>query len=241
MSSPTIISAYDPGFHNADLNKTVSRLDTEAQWKDLSTIMLTPASSDIPTRVVASWLGLIKPPNNKNTHLFAIGTEVGKAYSMMIESILNHPELSTWKYILCIEHDNAPPQDGLIKLHAQMEEHPEYAAIGGLYFTKGAGGVAQIWGNPKEHPINFRPQLPDPNGGLVECNGTGMGFTIFRLSMFKDKKLRRPWFETVASTERGVGTQDLYFWTDARKQGYRCAIDCSVKIGHFEKSTDTMW
>jgi len=99
--------------------------------------------------------------------------------------------------------------------------------------------VAQIWGDPKD-ALNFRPQLPDPNGGLVECCGTGMGFNLWRLQMFKDPKLRRPWFKTIADAT-GVGTQDLYFWSDARKKGYRCAVDCSVKIGHYEKETDVTW
>jgi hypothetical protein len=60
-----------------------------------------------------------------------------------------------------------------------------------------------------------------------------MGFNIWRLNMFKDEKLRKPWFKTVADST-GLGTQDLYFWGDARKYGYRCAIDCSVKVGHYD-------
>ena len=74
--------------------------------------------------------------------------------------------------------------------------------------------------------------MPDPNGGLVEACGTGMGFNVFRLDMFKDERLRRPWFKT--QTENGVSTQDLYFWSDARKYGYRCAIACDVKVGHYD-------
>jgi hypothetical protein len=67
-----------------------------------------------------------------------------------------------------------------------------------------------------------------------------MGFNLWRLSMFKDKKLRKPWFKTVAGKD-GVGTQDLYAWGDFRKHGYRCAIDCSVKVGHYDFAADIMW
>ena len=88
--------------------------------------------------------------------------------------------------------------------------------------------------------MNFRPQAPDPNGGLVECWGTGMGFNLFRIKMFKDKKLRKPWFKTVADNT-GIGTQDLYFWSDARKNGYRCAIDCDVKVGHYDAQNNIMY
>lgn len=240
-SEPKLISSYDPGFHNRNMESTVVRLNRESQWKDLSCIILIPASGKISTRVVSSWLGLIKPPNNKCHHIFSVEAEVGEAYNSMLQAILNDSNLSQWKYVLCMEHDNSPPGDGLVKLLTQMEAHTEMAAIGGLYFTKGFGGVAQIWGNPSEE-VNFRPQLPDSKGGLIECCGTGMGFTVFRLEMFKDSRLRRPWFKTLNGSEgQGVGTQDLYFWGDARKFGYRCAVDCSVKVGHYDADSDMMW
>ena len=133
--------------------------------------------------------------------------------------MLSHPDLSTWEWILCVEQDNAAPPDGLLKLIARMEEHPELSAISGLYWTKGpgsdgmsGGGVPQIWGSvaPGE-PLNFRPQPPRP-GELVECMGIGQGFGLFRLAMFKDTRLRRPWFVTQKGAG-GVSTQDLYFWT----------------------------
>ena len=45
--------------------------------------------------------------------------------------------------------------------------------------------------------VNYRPQSPDVNGGLVECYGTGMGFNIWRLAMFKDARIKKPWFKTL--------------------------------------------
>lgn len=229
--TPQIISSYDGGRHNADLEQTISRLSSEGGYKDLSCIQIVPCFGSIPTRAVASWLNLYPAPNAKFVRLFAVGMEVGHAFSACIESILANPGLNSYKYLLTLEHDNIPPPDGLVKLLQQMEAHPEYACIGGLYFTQGPGGCAQIWGDPKDPVLNFRPQLPRP-GELVECCGTGMGFNVWRLDMFKDERLRRPWFKT--QTEGGVSTQDLYFWGDARKYGYRCAIDCNVKVGHYD-------
>jgi hypothetical protein len=229
---PQIISSYSGGEHSADLSQTISRLKKDRSYKDMSCIQIVPAFGSIPTKAVAAWMNMYSPPNAKFVRLFAVGMEVGQAFSSAIESILANPDLSNYKYILTLEHDNIPPPDAIVKLLARMEDHPEYSAIGGLYFTQGPGGCAQIWGDPKDPVTNFRPQLPDLNGGLVECCGTGMGFNAFRLDMFKDEKLRRPWFKT--NTENGVGTQDLYFWADARKYGYRCAIDCSIKVGHYD-------
>lgn len=231
---PQIVMPDFSGHHNADIKASFDRLTLEAGYKDLSTVMLVPAFGSIPTKVVASWMNMFSPPNGKFLRMWALGLEVGQAFSISIEQILAHPELSKFKYLLTVEHDNCPPADGLVKLLQRMEAHPEFACIGGLYYTKGHGGVPQIWGDPKDPVINFRPQRPDPNGGLVECCGTGMGFNLWRLDMFKDEKLRKPWFKTVAESGVGVGTQDLYFWGDARAKGYRCAIDCSVRVGHYD-------
>jgi hypothetical protein len=223
--------APDIGKHNANLEDTIARVKDSAAWKKLDTIILIPAAGTIPTKVVASWWNMYAPPNNGLYRIFAVGMEVGEAYSQAIEGILANETLSKFPYILTMEHDNIPPPDGLVKLLQRMEQHPEYDCIGGLYFTKGECGVPQIWGDPRDVTTNFRPQ-PPRMGELVECCGTGMGFNLWRTDMFKDGDLRRPWFKT--QTEGGVATQDLYFWGDARKHGYRCAVDCAVPVGHYD-------
>jgi hypothetical protein len=223
--------AVDYGKHNQDLQASITRVKGTAAWKKLDTIVIIPAAGTVPTKAVASWMNLYSPPNNQLFRLWAIGMEVGEAYSQAIQNILDHPDLSKFKYILTIEHDNIVPPDGLIKLLERMEAHPEYDCIGGLYWLKGEGGHAQIWGDPRDPATNFRPQPPIP-GQLVECCGTGMGFNLWRLSMFADPDLRRPWFKT--QTEGGIATQDLYFWADARRHGYRCAVDCSIHVGHYD-------
>ena len=233
-NKPQLVVTDMTGVHNSDLDASRARLIKDGSWKQQRIVVILPAADLIAAKVALSHWSLAFPPNNGVQRILAQGMEVGEAYSRAIEGVLEHPQLHDWEYVLTIEHDNTPPGDGVIKLVAQMEQHPEFACIGGLYFTKGPGGVAQIWGDPKDPVLNFRPQLPDPAGGLVECCGTGMGFNLFRLSMFKDPKLRRPWFKT--QTDGGVSTQDLYFWGDARKHGYRCAIDCSIKVGHYDYS-----
>jgi hypothetical protein len=228
------------GLLNGDLTGTSARLIKGGSWKKQRVVVVIPAGDSIPAKVALSHWNLIFPPNQGVVRILAQGMEVGEAYSAAIEQILGHPDLTDWDYLLTLEHDNLPPQDGLLKLLERMEAHPEFACIGGLYFTKGEGGVAQIWGDVQDPIVNFRPQPPDVNGGLVECHGTGMGFNLWRLGMFKDERLRKPWFKTVAGKE-GVGTQDLYFWGDARKYGYRCVVDCSVKVGHYEVGRDIVW
>lgn len=227
------------GAHNKDLEHTAARIMTGGSWKRQRIIVILPADTLIPAKVALSHWNLIFPPNNGVVRILAQGMEVGDAYSQAIDQVLSHPDLSKWEYILTLEHDNMPPQDGVVKLVGQMEAHPELSCIGGLYFTKGEGGVAQIWGDPKDPILNFRPQVPVPEQ-LIECCGTGMGFNLWRMEMFKDSRLRKPWFKTIAGKD-GVGTQDLYAWGDFRKFGYRCAIDCSIKVGHYDHVSDMVW
>lgn len=232
--NPQII-VPDTGYHNQDITAAINRLEAEGAYADLSSVLLIPAFGAVPTKVVSSWWNSYFPPNQQVYKVFAVGMEVGEAFTRAIEHILKDPTLGKCKYLLTVEHDNIGPPDGFVKLLAQMHRHPEYAAIGGLYWTKGFGGVPQIWGDPKDPALNYRPQRPDASGGLVECNGTGMGYNAWRLDMFRDDRLRKPWFKTTNGSE-GVGcqTQDLYFWSDAKKHGYRCAIDCNIKVGHYD-------
>lgn len=236
---PQLLSQDFGGAHNADIGHTAARLLQGGSWKRQRIIVILPADAMIPAKVALSHWNLAFPPNNGVLRILAQGMEVGDAYSTAIEQITNNSELAQWEYILTLEHDNMPPPDGVIALVKQMEVHPEFSCIGGLYFTKGEGGVAQIWGDPKDPVLNFRPQVPR-QGELVECCGTGMGFTLWRLAIFHDKRLRRPWFKTLSGKD-GTSTQDLYAWSDFRKYGYRCAIDCDVKVGHYSVQEDIVW
>jgi hypothetical protein len=239
MTQQAQIVSYDFGRHNTDFDASRGRILQGASWKKQRVIVMIPSAAMMPAKVALSHWNLIFPPNQAVYRMLCLGMEVGDAYSQAIEQVLAHPDLSQWEYILTVEHDNVPPPDGVLKLIEKMDRHPEYGCIGGLYWTKGEGGVPQIWGDPKDPVLNFRPQPPQPNT-LQECCGTGMGFNLWRVSMFKDARLRKPWFKTIAGVE-GVGTQDLYAWGDFRKHGYRCAIDTSVLVGHYDHAQDICW
>ena len=237
---PEIIIGVDPGRHNQDIENTLKRLEKDGAYKDMSTILIIPCIGSVPVKVVSAWWNMYFPPNQKVIKMYPTGMEVGAAYSECIDMILNNPDLSKYKYIMTLESDNVPQPDAACRLLQRMEAHPEYACIGGLYYTKGEGGVPQIWGDINDPVLNFRP-VPPKVGELVECCGTGMGCNIFRLDMFRDERLRKPWFKTTSSATEGCYTQDLYAWTDFRTNGYRCAIDCSVLVGHWDETNQIMW
>lgn len=236
---PQIIIESRAGVHNTS-PETQDRLIKGNTYKDLSTICIVPTRGVIPARVVQSWMAFISPMNQKFTRIFVIGMEVGEAYSSAIAQILEHPELSKWKYLLTLEEDNIPPPDGLLKLYENIEK---YAAVGGLYWTKGEGGQPMIYGEGKDGDLHFRPQLPVQE--IQECDGLGMGFTLFDMNIFKDPRIEKPWFKTLQDFTPGIGahimTQDLYFFEKIRKLGYKVACDTRVKVGHYSVEQDVVW
>lgn len=238
MAKPEFIVQDNIGYHNSTDHN--ARLSKAKSYKDLSTICIIPTRGQVPAKVVQSWMGMMTPMNQKFTRIFASGLEVGEAYSQTIQMILDHPELSKWKYILTLEEDNMPPSDGLLMLYESMDK---FDVVGGLYWTKGEMGQPMIYGNPNEMPKNFIPQMPIP-GTVQHCNGLGMGFNLWKVDMFKDERLRRPWFKTLQQVDEGgakMYTQDLYFFEDAAKYGYRFACDTRIKVGHYDYQNDMIW
>lgn len=231
---------------NFDLDRVNKRLEKAQTYSDLSTVIICPSRGMVHCKVVLSWMGMMRPMNQKVAGpIFGTGMEVGEAYNQLIEMILQHPDLSKWKYLLTVEEDNIPPADGLLKLYEAIEgkvDGKKYDVVGGLYFTKGELGQPMIYGDPAVMPKNFIPQKPIQDT-VQQCNGLGMGFNLFRMSIFK--KIEKPWFKTFQELVPGKGvmamSQDLYFYDKAAQCGFKFASDNRCKVGHYDAETDTTW
>lgn len=240
MKTKGQIVSYDFGRHNADIDNERGKLIKGGTWKRQRVVVVLPTDKLMSSRVSLALWNLIFPPNNGVCKLLCEGMEVGDAYTNAMTQILAHPDLNKWEFMLTVEHDNIPPPDGVLQLIEDLEDNKWLSAVSGLYWCKGEGGCAHIWGDPKDPVMNFRPQVPLPEQ-IQECCGLSMGFTLWRLKMFRDDKLAKPWFKTHKSAAEGVGTQDLMFWRDARKYGYRCAVDTRVKVGHLDVDSGVCW
>jgi hypothetical protein len=236
-----IISGEDlKGLHNQNLRQSRMRIKEGKAYRDISTVVVIPTRGKISDRVVEAWWNLMMPMNQHTVRMFIRRMEVGEAYNAAVETILEHPILKNFRYMLTLEEDNIPPPDGLIRLYESVDD---FSVIAGLYWTKGEGGQPMIYGDPKTI-LAFQPQPPLP-GRVQECNGVGMGFTLFDLKIFRDERIPKPWFKTVQSwsqTEGAAqGTQDLYFMQNARRAGYRIASDNRVRVGHYDDQNDIVW
>lgn len=240
MIKPQIVIDNFDGTNTGQIDLSPQFKKTDL-YKDLSTICIIPTRGVIPAKVIQSWWSLMAPMNHKFIRTFAIGMEVGAAYTSAIEQIIANPELRKWKYILTLEEDNMPPPDGLLKLYEGMEK---FDVVGGLYWTKGDAGQPMIYGDPKLPELNFIPQVPIPET-IQETNGLGMGFNLFKLDIFRDPRVPRPYFKTIQEFAPNVGgrgySQDLYFYENIHKLGYKVACDTRVKVGHYDLENDIVW
>ncbi len=222
-------------------------------FKEASTVVVVPTRGMVHHKVIQAWENMIAPMNQKRPKFYAVGDEVGIAYNKLIEAILLHPELSTYKYVMTLEDDNLPPRDAHLRLIQAIDIGP-YAAVSGIYYTKGDITMPMAYGDPKEFErtgvLDFRPRdiaaiERTGSGNILEVNGIGMGCALWRMDVFRE--FAAPWFVSLQKIvpEKGnavaSATQDLYFCERLRRAGKRIAVDLRVKVGHLDIQTDLVY
>lgn len=238
VNEPELIIASHIGRHNADPEKSFARLQQANSYRELSTVCIIPNSGLIAAKVAERWLQQISQMNQKFVRLMMIGLEKNYGYNTSIENILATPGLANFKYVLTMEENVLPPVDGLPKLFESMEK---YDVVGGLCWTPGIEGKPMIYGYPGSS--SFIPVAPHPET-VQECLGLGTGFTLFKLAIFRDPRVAKPWFRSSPKREGLKPVADLpdfTFFDTLHKLGYKTACDTRVKIGTYDLVTDMVW
>lgn len=220
-----------------------------SSYRDCSTVVILPTRDKfIHYEVWQRWSQLIAPMNQKRAMLVAHGDEVGIAYTRMIQMVLQHPEMSKWKYVMTVESDNLIPPDAQLRLIETLEKY-RFDGVSGIYFTKGEINRPMAYGDAKKFretgilefgPLDIREALAQ--GQVVEVNGIANGCSLYRMDLFRE--LPQPWFVTVSDvTPVGVVgfTQDLYFCKAAKAAGKRFGVDMRVAVGHMDLATGEIY
>lgn len=239
MNIPLTVSDFK-GRHNQDLSISANRLNIANSANNLSTVCIIPTSGLIPTKVVERWLILSSQMNQKLVRIPTITSDKYQAYNGAIEQILATPTLNEYKYLFTMEENYIPPLDGLTKL---FEGIKDFDVVSGLIYTKGEESKAMIYGHPGQIPSTYLPVPPMVTDGLQTCLGLPTGFTLYKMDIFKDPKVPKPWFRTNLPYE--VGKQrsphdDQYFFENIHKLGYKVAVDTRIKIAHLD-TNDVIW
>lgn len=204
----------------------------KSSYRDCSMVVIVPSRTPfLHKRFVEHIQALQFPMNGKRAMFFVTGAEVGKAYTEQLQDVLQHPDLSRWRYVLTIEDDVLVPPDAVTRLCDAIEAGP-FDGVGALYWTKGDVNMPMAYGDPEIYArtgeLEFRPRdvaSAAKQGHIVPVNGIAMGCSLYRMSLFKE--LPPPWFVTTSSS-----TQDLAFCSNAVRAGKRFATDCAVLCGH---------
>ena len=176
-------------------------------------------------------LKLLTPTGCQVKYFNVHGLPVSEAYNAAAKICLD----DNADYMLTIEDDTYPPNDGLIKLLNVLRTRKEISAVGGWYpkkniATEGVHIILTDWTKDKK----YRSELRRDAEGLVEVYTLAMGFSLYRGEMFK--YISDPRFVTTDNL-----TQDSFFSEKARKMGYKLYCDMDVKCKHIDRTTGEVY
>jgi len=190
-----------------------------------------PTLGRVPLLWAVHMLHLASPVTTSRALFVLKNYEVGEARQMLCDKVLGmRPQPD---YMMFIGDDMAPPAFGVQALFESMEKH-DLDAVAGLYFMKST---------PPDNVIAWKSGVPGlliPGkhfniGDLVEVDGTGLDFVLFRTRALNDMpKLK---FKTVMELKENGGfmiqTEDAFFFDRWRLTGKKIYLDTRVRVAHF--------
>lgn len=232
------------------------------EFRDQSTVFVIPSRGKVDTRVVDSWLHLIKGMNQKHAYQFARGYKVDDAYNALIAAILADPTYSRWTYVCTLEDDNIPPPEAFIALietieHERAPDGKPYDAVSALYYGKDDRKIPLCFGSWEKYretgEMDFSPlDLSVATREVVPVCGIPQGCAVWRMDLFRE--IKAPWFQTTTEgvhakiaaykktgKKSQVMTQDMHFCRRATEAGKRFAVDLRVRVGHLDTSTGRVY
>lgn len=196
-------------------------------FENAQIVIATPSvRSEVPMQFYQAVMAMVlktreKYPNIKFATLTAGNTYVHQARQNMVDSFLK----TEADYMLWIDDDNIPPEDGLIRL---LEDKKDI--VSGLYFKRRPPYEPLIMmkrrqgiGSERRTDI-FREGATE----LTEIHSAGFGFILIKREVLeKMRELRMPHF----SMKVGLG-EDIWFCIQAQGAGYKIWLDPVVEVGH---------
>ena len=200
--------------------------------KDFLKVMIAiPAIQDPTWFFTMAMNAIAYPPNYTKTTQICWGREIGEARNHMVHNALN----GGFEYILFLDDDVFPPPDIFIKL---LSHQTDIASA--LYCTK----------CEPSYPLIFEDEgngcFTDWElGDVIKTWGCGLGATLINTRIFKEGKIKEPWFKTTKLEAIGdpqgggwhwrSGTEDLFFYTKVYDAGYELLVDTSIQCYHYDR------
>lgn len=160
----------------------------------------------------------IVPP--KTTTSFDVDTEIMAP---------TENDIIEWDRLVIIEHDVLLPTDALIRI---AHYSPEHAVVGTMVFEHAPPYPAMVFIEDEEGhidpitPETVKDWCADPM--LYRCDGTSFGCISIARHVLEDWDPSIPMF----GMNHELGSHDLWFTREARRQGYNVYVDSGIVAQH---------
>jgi 2-polyprenyl-3-methyl-5-hydroxy-6-metoxy-1,4-benzoquinol methylase len=186
-----------------------------------------PLYGSIPANFFINFMNRIHElyTNGRNYEV-RIHMKQGQPVDLVRNELVNMALQYNCDYIMFIDSDMIlPPKaiDNLIDMNVDIAS--------GLYFSKGKPflPVARIYQDDKHFYLeDFEFDR------ILEVDGVGLGCCLIKSEIFK--KIKYPWFKFNWSEWKGqIGqlAEDLYFFDEAKKLGYKVYLNTGITCNHF--------
>jgi len=165
------------------------------------------------------------------TELFRIfGKSVDDARQLCAEEALKKDA----QFVLFIDDDVIPPQDGLVNLLKQYEKIDKPCVISGNYCLKGdPSNSVHTQLNEKGIVTDLDRLLHFGMGDIMECNWLiGLGFALIDTDIFK--QARRPYFVCYSKGKDADVNEDAHFTELCFQNGYKVYVDPKIECLHVD-------
>ena len=176
-------------------------------------------------------------------HCFIEDETIAEARNALCEEALRQEV----EYLFFLSDDVIPPPNALLCLLDKVgRDYPvgdgraaRASMLTGVYWTKTTPAEPYLWNGLLEG--SYRDWTA---GEFFPVDLAGCDCLLIETAVLKE--LPRPWFSTEWVWEPGqqpssIATEDFYFYTKARRAGYRLFADTSVQCLHEERATGQLF
>ena len=164
----------------------------------------------------------IDSSGNELSFEFVKGYDCARARNDIVRMALE----GGFDYIFMVDADMYVPKDALQK----MLEYPTEICLGLCPRKNTKVGKTCIY---KIGQINYKDAYTYydlPKKDRVMVHGGGLACALIKMDIFKN--LTYPWFRYVTYQDGSELSEDLYFCSQAKANGYKIYVDTRVRCGH---------
>lgn len=195
----------------------------------------------IPTwgKVSVSWAQAYRHIGGPlGSNMVELSPVVGKPIAIARNELMEQAIASNCDFIFFLGDDVLAPPDTITRMLQRMWDNSDIHIVTGMYWTKTWPTQPYIWRGQQRGPY-----MDWKHGEFIEIDYAGVDCTMIRLTS-EMKALGPDWFSVDWTWEDGpqegmlsLNTEDFYFYTKARKAGFKLWCDTNIQCIHEDRQS----